>query len=120
MAEGCSVGRTLDDSETIEQIWRSATQDHATANAALKALLQGPPTGRRTGWHEPDAARSRVSDSEHLVQALVHVHEVFGYEQWYLFDDVWAAGHPKLASSLLRYASSWGPFDTAQATLQGA
>ncbi len=107
-----SVGRLLEN-ETVEQVWRSATEDHATAHAALEALLQRPPPGRKNSWSEPDAARSRVSDTRHLAQALVHVHELFGYEQWYLFDDVWAAGHPELASSLLRYASSWDPFGAA-------
>ena len=35
---------------------------------------------------------------------------VFGYQQWYLFDDMWAAAHPDLAASLLRYATSWNPY----------
>jgi hypothetical protein len=28
---------------------------------------------------------------------------------WFLFDTVWAAAHPDLAQSLLRYASGWDP-----------
>jgi ABC-type multidrug transport system ATPase subunit len=54
----------------------------------------------RLGGHD----RGRI-----LAQALVHVHDLFGYERWYLFDDRWAAGHPELAASLLRYAGSWDP-----------
>lgn len=84
--------------------------DHATAHAALEALLQCPSPGRTNNWSDPDTARSRVSDTRHLAQALVHIHELFGYEQWYLFDDVWAAAHPELAASVLRYAISWDPF----------
>ena len=49
--------------------------------------------------------------TEHLVQAVIHVDQLFGYERWYLFDDVWAATHPALASSLLRCAASWDPFE---------
>jgi hypothetical protein len=107
-----SVGRLLA-RDAADQVRRSATEDHATAHAALKALLQRPPPGLKNSWSEPDAARSRVCDTKHLAQALVYVHELFGYEQWYLFDDVWAAGHPELAASLLRYASSWDPFGVA-------
>src|SRR6266545_6203996 len=113
-----SVGRLLGN-DAVEQVQRSVTEDHATAHATLEAVLQRPPPGRENSWSEPDAARSRVSDTEHLAQALVHVHELFGYEQWYLFDDVWAAGHPELASSLLRYASSWDPFGAADGPPQG-
>ena len=40
----------------------------------------------------------------------MHVDEYFGYQQWFLFDDVWAASHPELAASLLRYAIDWDPF----------
>jgi hypothetical protein len=103
-----SVGR-LTGWDAIKQVGRSAADDHAAAHAALSALLRRPAEWTNT-WSEPDVARSVVSVTEHLAQALVHVHELFGYEQWYLFDDVWAAGHPDLAASLLRYASSWDPF----------
>jgi hypothetical protein len=113
-----SVGR-MQERDAAEQVRRSATQGHATAHGALEELLQRPPPGQGTSWSEPDAARSCVSDTEHLVQALVHVHELFGYERWYLFDDVWADSHPELAASLLRYASSWDPFDAADAPGQG-
>ena len=81
--------------------------------SALRALLPRPPPGHTTSWSRPDTDRSRVVDTKHLAQALVHVHDLFGYEQWYLFDDVWAAGHPELAASLLRYASWWDPFAVA-------
>jgi hypothetical protein len=114
-----SVGRLLG-ADAEEQMRRSATDDHATAHAALDALLRRPPPGRRNGWSEPDAARSRVFDSEHLAQALVHVHELFEYQRWYLFDDVWAAGQPELAASLLRYVCSWDPFATAGGPSEGA
>jgi hypothetical protein len=104
-----SVGRLLGD-DAVKQIRRSAQDDHATAHAVLEAVLQRPSPGRTNRWSQPDTARSRVSDTRHLAQALVYVHELFGYEQWYLFDDVWAAGHPELAASVLRYAISWDPF----------
>ena len=36
----------------------------------------------------------------------------FGYEQWFLFDDRWAASHPGLAHSLLRHAhTEWDPLE---------
>ena len=57
-----------------------------------------------------DPDRSLLTVDEHLAQLAMHVDEFFGYQQWYLFDDVWAAGHPELAASLLRYAIDWDPF----------
>jgi hypothetical protein len=111
------VGRLLGD-DAVAQVRRSATQDHATAHAALQALLQRRSAGPTNSWSEPDTDRSLVSDTSRLAQA--HVHELFGYEQWYLFDDVWAAGHPELAASLLRYAISWDPFGVADGPRQDA
>jgi len=69
---------TLLEHDVAEQMWRSATQDHATARAAFEEVLRRSPPARRNSWSEPDAARSHVSDTEHLAQALVHVHELFG------------------------------------------
>ena len=31
------------------------------------------------------------------------------HDQWFVFDDRWAAAHPDLAQSLLRYAVHWDP-----------
>jgi hypothetical protein len=39
----------------------------------------------------------------------MHCSGSFGYQQWYLFDTAWAATHPDLARSLLRYANHWDP-----------
>jgi hypothetical protein len=114
-----SVGR-LYLAGAAEPVRRSATEDHATARATLDALLRHLPPGSRNDRSEPDAARSRVCDSEHLAQALVHLGEPFGYQRWYLFDDVWAAGQPELAASLLRYVCSWDPFGAAGGPPEGA
>jgi hypothetical protein len=46
---------------------------------------------------------------DHLAQVAMHCGESFGYQQWYLFDTAWAAAHPDLARSLLRYANHWDP-----------
>ena len=54
--------------------------------------------------------RSLLTVDEHIAQLAMHCHEEFGYQQWFLFDDVWAASHPELAASLLRYATHWDPF----------
>ena len=57
-----------------------------------------------------DADRSLLTVDEHIAQLAMHVDEYFGYQQWIIFDDVWAASHPELAASLLRYAASWDVF----------
>lgn len=40
----------------------------------------------------------------------MHVLDWCGYQQWFLFDDLWAAAHPHLAESLLRYNRDPDPF----------
>jgi hypothetical protein len=113
-----AVGR-LQRHDAAEPVQRTENQDHATAHQALATLLRAPPPAAQGGWSEPDERRSRVHDDQHLAQALVHVHDLFGYERWYLFDDLWAAGHPELAASLLRYAGSWDPLGVADGPAGG-
>ncbi|MEN3608473.1 hypothetical protein AAH979_02920 [Plantactinospora sp. ZYX-F-223] len=71
--------------------------------AARRAAL--PPGGAD---RHPD--RSLLLVSAHLAQLAIHTDEVFGFQQWFFFDDLWAGSHPHLAQSMLRYASHWDPF----------
>lgn len=95
--------------DVVKQVWRSATQDHPTAYGEIQSLRKH--SSAAVGRSRPDPEKSVVRHSEHLAQAAVHVHELFGYELWYLFDDVWADAHPDLAASLLRCAGTWDPFE---------
>ncbi|WP_436530913.1 hypothetical protein [Actinoplanes sp. HUAS TT8] len=58
---------------------------------------------------KPEA--SLILVGRHLAQMAMHCSTEFGFQQWFLFDDVWAAAYPDLAASLLRYASGWDPLD---------
>ncbi|WP_159104420.1 hypothetical protein [Plantactinospora sp. BB1] len=70
--------------------------------AARRAALPPMPADAH-----PD--RSLLLVSAHLAQLAMYTDEVFGYQQWFFFDDLWAGSHPDLAQSLLRYASHWDP-----------
>jgi uncharacterized protein (TIGR02996 family) len=88
------------------------------ARAALEAAFAAHRPGR-TPDHDP--SKSLIHVEEHLAQLCVHVAhwEYHGdlYQQWIFFDDRWAAAHPDLASSILRYDRCWdmlspdGPHD---------
>ncbi|HWS31576.1 MAG TPA: hypothetical protein VN408_02410 [Actinoplanes sp.] len=55
-------------------------------------------------------AKSRVTVAPHLAQASLHLHDAYGHQQLFVFDDVWAASHPDLAKSLRRwFGKSWDP-----------
>lgn len=58
-----------------------------------------------------DPSLSRIDVSEHIAQAALHSSKSFGYQQLFLFDDLWASANPDLAASLLRYASGWDPWN---------
>ncbi len=60
--------------------------------------------------HSGDPTQSRINLTPHIAQAALHASQAFGYQQWFLFDDLWAAAHPALAASLLRYAAGWDPW----------
>ncbi len=53
--------------------------------------------------------RTKIVVGDHIAQMSLWTNETYGYQQWFLFDDRWAAAHEDLACSLLRYASGWDP-----------
>nr|WP_055502710.1 hypothetical protein [Nonomuraea pusilla] len=78
---------------------------HETAHAYAMRVLEGgkPDRGR-------DPARTLLAADPHLAQMSMHADDYFGHQQWFLFDDVWAARHEHLSGSLLHYAAEWDPF----------
>ncbi|MEV4510338.1 hypothetical protein AB0K00_15390 [Dactylosporangium sp. NPDC049525] len=85
---------------------RGMPDAHAAVHREAADLIA---VGECTDGRDPDASLLRVDD--HLAQLAMHCSEAFGYQQWFLFDTVWAAAHPDLARSLLRYAGHWDPLD---------
>ena len=63
-----------------------------------------------------DVTKSSVHAHPHVVVLAAHASNEFGYQQWILFDDRWAAAQPYLASSILQYAYSRDPFATRVAS----
>jgi hypothetical protein len=53
---------------------------------------------------------SLIQIETHIVQVARYIDGFFGFDQWFTFDTQWAAAHPDLARSLLRYAASWDPY----------
>ncbi|MGW3783592.1 hypothetical protein ACWD5Z_03355 [Micromonospora chokoriensis] len=56
-------------------------------------------------------AESQIRLDAHIAQVARYIDDFFGFDQWFLFDTQWAAGHPDLARSLLRYAAHWDPYE---------
>ncbi|GIH15915.1 hypothetical protein [Rugosimonospora africana] len=79
--------------------------DYAAAHSAATEVLDA--TDGYTAGRDPDRTLLRVD--EHLAQLCLHLSEAFGFQQWFVFDDLWAEDHPELAESLLRYAAHWDP-----------
>ncbi len=55
-------------------------------------------------------AQSLTRLDVHITQVARYIDGFFGFDQWFLFDTQWAATHPDLACSLLRYATYWDPY----------
>ncbi|MBW6435875.1 hypothetical protein KZ829_19220 [Actinoplanes hulinensis] len=108
-----------DDARLIRSLVGPGETDMVPAMRRYAALggydLSGP------GWAAPDheqilkwlpetpAAESRTDVSPHLAQVARYIDSFFGHDQLFLFDTRWAAAHPDLARSLLRYAAHWDP-----------
>ena len=91
------IGGTIDTSTlglgTVEQ-----------AAAELEGILKKLPPQK----HGFDPSKARVSTADHIAQLCPHTGwEDEMYHQWFLFDDLWAGGHPDLAEGLLRFAKRW-------------
>nr|BFE61511.1 hypothetical protein GCM10020063_060370 [Dactylosporangium thailandense] len=56
-------------------------------------------------------AGSLIQLDGHIAQVARYIDDFFGFDQWFLFDTRWAAAHPDLARSLLRYAAHWDPYE---------
>jgi hypothetical protein len=59
----------------------------------------------------PAAIRMILSRSEEtgLKGRLPDFIQADQYKQWFIFDDLWAGKHPRLAASILRFCSHWDP-----------
>lgn len=77
--------------------------EYDVTRAELRAAAEGKE-------HGGDPGQSIVHEGEHVAVLCAHATEAFGFQQWILFDDRWAAAYPDLAGSLLLYASNWDPF----------
>src|SRR5262249_58978591 len=101
-----------------EAAWRVYSDwlaDHGRPAAGLTLL--GRALGRLTaaaGHKGADPARSRVQVDEHVAQAGLHMRRVQyarrSRDDWHrivLFDDLWAAAHPTLATAALRHLNRW-------------
>jgi hypothetical protein len=84
--------------------WPGLPDEHAAAHRLAMDLVDG---ARLVGGRRPEASLLRVGD--HIAELAMHCDGFFGYQQWYLFDTIWAANHPDLAQSVLRYANHWDP-----------
>ncbi|MDG6109867.1 hypothetical protein Daura_17760 [Dactylosporangium aurantiacum] len=86
-----------------EDAHRAARPVWADPAAAGADGVPGPFGGRRPGL-------GRVSVAPHLAQAVFHLHDEYGYQQLFAFDDVWAANHRYLSASLRRwFDGKWDP-----------
>jgi hypothetical protein len=73
------------------------------------AMLDVPADQKYEAGRDP--GQSRIEASDHIVQMAIYLSEPLGYQQWFLFDDVWAGAYPALAQSLVRYATHWDPLE---------
>jgi len=97
-----------------------AVDDHSLSDAVQRCsvhdieeldvleLVAGSPEESDWGVHPDVHERSRHNCSPHLIQAAHWDGDVF--QQWIVFDDLWAAANPELAQSLFWFASDWNPF----------
>ena len=82
---------------------RLGVGDHAAARGEFLAAAEGHAYGG-------DTSKSQLHAHAHVALLAAHTSAQFGFQQWILFDDRWAAAHPDLASSILQYAHSRDPF----------
>ncbi len=95
--------------DPVANTWPRPPVAWAGAREQVLAMTGGQTT------HAAHPERSIVHAHEHVAVGCMHVSDSFGFQQWVIFDDLWAARHAALAGSILRYASFWDPFVTSKA-----
>lgn len=72
-------------------------------------LYQYEAKWRARGAVDPEASSFQITP--HCISVSQFVFENHfdqkHYTQWYIFDDLWASEHPKLANAILRYGGRW-------------
>ncbi|WP_422741378.1 hypothetical protein ACN27B_21775 [Micromonospora sp. WMMD754] len=61
--------------------------------------------------HAERPTESLIRLDTHIAQVARYIDGFFGFDQWFLFDNRWAAANPDLARSLLRHAAHWDPYE---------
>jgi hypothetical protein len=111
VSDACDIGAALDQCNRYPLI-------HVATNVQHTRLGIGPHAEAREAFVEAasdarkvrrNVERTKFAIGEHIAQMSLWTNDTFGYQQWFIFDDQWAAAHCDLASSLLRYASDWDP-----------
>ncbi|MEU8211518.1 hypothetical protein AB0B85_20255 [Micromonospora sp. NPDC049044] len=109
-------------------LWAMVAPDEEDVGAALERYARLPgydpsPASLATAGHDAShrevlrlltpepATGSLIRSGPHIAQVARYIDDFFGFDQWFLFDTRWAAAHPDLARSLLRYAAHWDPYD---------
>lgn len=87
------------------QVWQAPDDDAVAASREFEAAAQA----LADETSPPADARTRLELGEHAAVLCADV-GVGYFHLWILFDDLWAAAHPALASSLLRHVASWDVF----------
>jgi hypothetical protein len=124
--------RCADWPERLRLLHRAVHPDERSLTAALArvnrwwgtdtpAAHAGPlPDRPQTAPRRRDPDQTLIEVSDHIAQMALHEDEFTGFEQWFLFDDVWAGSHPELAESLMRYAWHWDPLHEPAHPVTGA
>jgi uncharacterized protein (TIGR02996 family) len=91
--------------ESDPHLYELGAQDLNEAHASALRVV------KRLDSH-PRPATSVVRVDDHIAQLCFRqgIWESVGrsiYEQWILFDDLWASAHPDLANGILRYVQRW-------------
>src|SRR5262249_39594469 len=101
-----------------EGIWDQAP---ARERAIFQSAEQNPRALAELLDRRRTDAQFRVQVEEHVAQLCFRDHvwrlprrNQNIYEQWVLFDDLWASAHADLANSILRYVQRWDVLSTSR------
>jgi uncharacterized protein (TIGR02996 family) len=113
--QACADSGFIDQLSSLEEraLLGSLAQARAEADELFSKQGKGKGKGRRRGKREPPPRPppkpGQVSCGPHLAQACLPVFSdaLNAYQQWILFDDLWASAHPALARGVMRHVTRW-------------
>ena len=104
-----TIGAALERCAGYPVFWVGAHEDTSLLGWGSQAVARGEFVAAAGECEAERLPGTEIFVGAHVATLCMRMNDSW-YQQWILFDDLWAGSQIELAESLLRYSSQWDPF----------